>query len=185
MKIFKKYLLLVLLTFGLVGNVQAITISGASAIFDDPNDLLWISGTVTSTTMGSFNEFAFDWDGALDSFDFTGGSVINSNLTGATFSFPAGGTTLGTFGVNGLNDAPFNAPLYFEFLFQLPVITGLLSESIDIGIGDDVTPGFNGGEVVNDIVRPVSGNLNPVPEPTTMLLFGIGLIAVAGVGRKK
>ena len=41
---------------------------------------------------------------------------------------------------------------------------------------------------VNQIVFATSNNpvgSNPIPEPTTMLLFGFGLISLAGIGRRK
>jgi len=52
----------------------------------------------------------------------------------------------------------------------------------EIGFLDDVESGpaswLTGGWTVTDLV-------NPVPEPTTILLFGTGLISLAGLGRKK
>lgn len=164
--------------FGVIGHAQAITISGLSAVFDNPNDRLKISGTVTSTDNGTFNEFAFDWDGPLDSFDFTGGSVLSSNLPGATLFFPAGAVSGGAFAVTGLSDAPFSAPQFFDFVFQLPPApASFLTEDIDIGVCDDCSPDFVDGEVLDQAVVPVAGNL--IPEPTALALAGLCLSSLA------
>jgi PEP-CTERM motif len=40
---------------------------------------------------------------------------------------------------------------------------------------------FKDGDGQNQVV----GEYNPVPEPATMFLFGIGLLGIAGMGRKK
>lgn len=42
-----------------------------------------------------------------------------------------------------------------------------------------------GGIGIDDIIHDVYSDFNPVPEPTTFLLFGLGVLGVAGVSRKK
>lgn len=50
----------------------------------------------------------------------------------------------------------------------------------------DVAGGDTSGDVWDNVIRPGSivGDL-VVPEPTTILLFGFGLLSIAGIGRRK
>ena len=48
------------------------------------------------------------------------------------------------------------------------------------------SPGYDIGSIaVNVYSNEIPNGETPIPEPTTMLLFGFGLLGLVGVGRKK
>lgn len=49
---------------------------------------------------------------------------------------------------------------------------------------DPVTQSL-GNEDYNDFIFLVDRGIPPVPEPSTLLLFGVGLLSLAGLNRKK
>ena len=72
-------------------------------------------------------------------------------------------------------DGPYDGTFY-----------GLMYEFFDLFSGVEINLGDYGVDSFDIFAQlPITVNEFVIPEPTTMLLFGLGLIGLAGVGRKK
>ncbi|MBC8442308.1 MAG: PEP-CTERM sorting domain-containing protein [Deltaproteobacteria bacterium] len=113
--------------------------------------------------------------------------VLNGSYdTNINWSIGSGGTIAWNSGTPTATDAYLlvkdgkNDP--FWYLFNLSDTGGLGWDGMDTIQLQDFWPG-NGA--ISHVSLLNGGTSAPVPEPATMLLFGLGLLGIAGVSRRK
>lgn len=135
---------------------------------------------------------------SIDTSNYTGGIKIASATlvsgTGSTLLLPGGGAT------PDQDQGSVNLTYKFDFFYDdmfldstgkdfndydsLYYFLGLPAIDVDdtvVSAENNTTGSLFDAKVQNDGSAPIT----PIPEPTTMALFGIGLLGLAGVSRKR
>jgi hypothetical protein len=171
---------------------NASSASNMTFYYENPDTLLFgiysTAGGEKATVFGDFNtpvaktivEFEAGESVVLNYKDGDGNAVgdfVRYDFTGQTFGFWISDGTNTYYSDAGLNDVNDN---------------GIYGEEDDIALlvynadpGSYVFAGDLDGSRDFDNIVTQAESIKPVPEPATMILFGLGLIGVAGFGRKK
>jgi hypothetical protein len=137
---------------------------------------LWMTGgppTLGSPTGGTYPIM----NGAVGQFSFAGGGFnVDGNVTFNTLGNTAGA------------NPTFEAMMYITSS-NLPGYTAgeyaAMDFTLNLGNNPSVDQVYNGGNGANTVGYLSSGQVAPVPEPGSLVLFGSGVLGFAGLMRRK
>lgn len=145
-----------------IATLLSTTVNSASFSFLSNDPAIGISGCFDLSGCPAITD--------LDIFGYVGNGVISQSDVDA-------GTLLTTIG-------PLPALGSLITLDVTPFISGLVNDG-DLFAGFNLrAASFNGGLRVPDGLLTIDYTATPVPEPSTILLFGFGLVGLIGVRRK-
>jgi len=163
-------------TVGLTGN------SGVTATFTDPNN----SGNFYFSAYEAGFFKAWNQPVVLSETGSSGDTLdvsFSQAINGIQFDFSLGNATAG----DKLNVALYNDGTLLQTISDATTTTYVTGGQYSTGVFD-----YHGAAITNLVITGTavtnslaSINLAPVPEPTTWALMGLGLLAVAGVARRR
>ena len=162
--------------FALDANTTDVTVwtdSFLSGINFDPITAVWQKDGSVWTLVGENDDDDSLWAGQTyydSGLFFSSLDAGEYKFTIATYSNFAAGSTLSA---------------GFEYDAQTPILMSEWDQpASDFGMGTYYRVNLDGVDSAIDNTNPGGGS-STVPEPTTMLLLGLGLLGFAGVSRKK